>query len=403
MTTLEISRQARRRMRIAARLPTRHPRQIDHVSTAIDQLPEPDTLNAEERAAALTAIARQRNRLDAYLTTLAGHADDNHDSQILGAGTTGTLITAATRCDPATGSAAVNRAKGLREHPHLHAAYQAGTLSTSHVAAILADATRIDDFHTLEADLVTLATTTEPREVRNLLRILVDQSRPDHLDNDFAKQRDKRGISLNPLPGGNYRLDGHLDPITGKRLADALSDLMTRTGPDDTRTPTQRRADALADLLSAAQANRKPFGISGVSILIDADTIGAGHLDDATLIGARLTDLLTCDPILSLIIGRTTSSGFQPLRLDRLARHATHAQRQALAARDRGCIRCGAPPARCEAHHIIGWASGGTTDLENLALLCSRCHHDLHLGHFTITMTNAMPTLGPGPRAPPRG
>ena len=75
MTTLEISRQARRRMRIAAGLPTRHPRQIDHVSTAIDQLPEPDTLNAEERAAALTAIARQRNRLDAYLTTLAGHAD----------------------------------------------------------------------------------------------------------------------------------------------------------------------------------------------------------------------------------------------------------------------------------------------------------------------------------------
>ncbi len=388
-------------MRIAARLPTRHPRPIDPVITAIDQLPEPDTLNAEERAAAMTAIARQRNRLDAYLTTLAGHADDNHDSQILGAGTTGTLITAATRCDPATGSAAVNRAKGLREHPHLHAAYQAGTLSTSHVAAILADAARIKDFDTLEADLVTLATTTEPREVRNLLRILVDQSRPDHLDNDFAKQRDKRGISLNPLPGGNYRLDGHLDPITGKRLADALSDLMTRTGPDDPRTPTQRRADALADLLSAAQANRKPFGISGVSILIDADTIGAGHLDDATLLGARLTDLLTCDPLLSLIIGRTTSSGFQPLRLDRLSRHASHAQRQALAARDRGCIRCGAPPTRCEAHHIIGWASGGKTDLENLALLCSRCHHDLHLGHFTITMTNAMPTLGPGPRAPP--
>ncbi|MCU0298020.1 MAG: HNH endonuclease, partial [Candidatus Nanopelagicales bacterium] len=54
-------------------------------------------------------------------------------------------------------------------------------------------------------------------------------------------------------------------------------------------------------------------------------------------------------------------------------------------ARDRGCLRCGQKPRFCHAHHIVGWASGGLTDLENLCLLCPRCHRDLHLGHYQIT------------------
>jgi hypothetical protein len=34
------------------------------------------------------------------------------------------------------------------------------------------------------------------------------------------------------------------------------------------------------------------------------------------------------------------------------------------------------------------------TDLQNLVLMCSRCHHDLHHGHYTITMQpNGVPTI----------
>jgi predicted HNH restriction endonuclease len=31
----------------------------------------------------------------------------------------------------------------------------------------------------------------------------------------------------------------------------------------------------------------------------------------------------------------------------------------------------------------------GLTDVSNLVLLCSRCHHDLHHGRHTITMSPA--------------
>ncbi|WP_428118482.1 HNH endonuclease signature motif containing protein [Candidatus Poriferisodalis sp.] len=64
----------------------------------------------------------------------------------------------------------------------------------------------------------------------------------------------------------------------------------------------------------------------------------------------------------------------------RKVRTITDAQWQALVARDRGCALCRAAPAWCEGHHIVPWKAParGRTDIENLALLCYRCHGELH-------------------------
>ncbi|WP_419553637.1 HNH endonuclease signature motif containing protein [Candidatus Poriferisodalis sp.] len=41
---------------------------------------------------------------------------------------------------------------------------------------------------------------------------------------------------------------------------------------------------------------------------------------------------------------------------------------------------CQAAPGWCEAHHIVPWKAParGRTDIDNLTLLCFRCHHQLH-------------------------
>ena len=65
----------------------------------------------------------------------------------------------------------------------------------------------------------------------------------------------------------------------------------------------------------------------------------------------------------------------QPLWLGREYRDANEAQRIALAARDRACVGCGASNSFCQPHHIKYWENGGPTDLDNLCLLCSHCHH----------------------------
>jgi hypothetical protein len=72
--------------------------------------------------------------------------------------------------------------------------------------------------------------------------------------------------------------------------------------------------------------------------------------------------------------------------------------RRALEARDRHCVfpGCRAHVRRCNAHHVLEWEHGGSTDLDNLVLLCVRHHHAVHEGGWTITRTAGIPPGGTG-------
>ncbi len=111
----DVSRAAHRRARIRASLPTVAPAGFDEINDDIDALPDPDLLCAEERAAAMRHTARLRNRIEAYLTGLAGAADTG-GFQVLGAGTTGSLVAIATGSPVAVGSGMVNTANALHDH-----------------------------------------------------------------------------------------------------------------------------------------------------------------------------------------------------------------------------------------------------------------------------------------------
>jgi hypothetical protein len=69
--------------------------------------------------------------------------------------------------------------------------------------------------------------------------------------------------------------------------------------------------------------------------------------------------------------------------------------RRALEIRDRHCAfpGCRIGIGWCEAHHIHEWEHGGETNLDNLVLLCSRHHHVVHEGGWTIVKN---PGIDPG-------
>ncbi len=58
-------------------------------------------------------------------------------------------------------------------------------------------------------------------------------------------------------------------------------------------------------------------------------------------------------------------------------RFANKKQVAVITARDKGCTfpGCDAPPGWCEANHVVPWARGGKTTINNLALACSAHHH----------------------------
>ncbi|HEU0103260.1 MAG TPA: DUF222 domain-containing protein [Mycobacteriales bacterium] len=136
--------------------------------------------------------------------------------------------------------------------------------------------------------------------------------------------------------------------------------------------------------------------------LIEADLAGAGPVSPS-IVGTHhpLTRAalrrLACDATISLAVlrtpgqdscpagcptrpGRVCEHLAQPLYVGRSARTISGAQFKALVLRDRHCVvkGCHRPPAQCAGHHVQHWADGGTTDLDNLVLLCHAHHHDHH-------------------------
>jgi hypothetical protein len=86
-----------------------------------------------------------------------------------------------------------------------------------------------------------------------------------------------------------------------------------------------------------------------------------------------------------------------PLNLGRKKRLITPDLRTALNERDRGCAyhNCSRPPRWCEGHHIVHWADGGPTSLENCVLLCEFHHRMIHHGDWTVQMTDGRPEFVP--------
>jgi hypothetical protein len=129
MAVFELSRPGLRRCRIREVLPTEHPPILDQLGDIVDSLPDPAGLSGEQIIGSMTAIARVRNQIDAYLTHLAGAADVQRVAQTFRAGSTGTLVATATSSDPAAGSAMVATARALPAMPHVQHAYSRGLLA----------------------------------------------------------------------------------------------------------------------------------------------------------------------------------------------------------------------------------------------------------------------------------
>ena len=198
-------------------------------------------------------------------------------------------------------------------------------------------------------------------------------------------QRSRRFVKIKTDPtDGMTVLFGRFDPITGALIESALSqkmdELWREEDPRHRATAGQRMADALSQLVT--EETKDTEGRSrGARLLLIADydvitrQLQNGRLADGTPIPVKKARDLACRAEILPAIFRGVS---QPLDLGRSRRIASPAQPIALVARDRACVGCGASASWCQAHHVIPWAVGGKTDLDDMCLLCSRCHHKVH-------------------------
>lgn len=276
----------------------------------------------------------------------------------------------------------VRIALALERMGRTRAAFAAGDLSEARVR-LLADACEAapDVFRRDEGLLVSQARTLSARVFPKALSHWRRLADPDGALADAAKAVQRRRLCVSATWEGMVRLDGDLDPESGSVVLTAIGSLAEPWALDrgDSRSPAQRRADALVEICRRhldspdrpRQGGERPHLLLTLS---PAELAGDGLVNlDTGSIAAEMARRLTCDCNLTPIALDTEGD---PAAVGPRTRVVPPALRRALEARDGGCTHpdCDVPARWCDAHHIQHWARGGPTSATNLKLLCRRHH-----------------------------
>ncbi len=108
---------------------------------------------------------------------------------------------------------------------------------------------------------------------------------------------------------------------------------------------------------------------------------GRSELDDGTRVSAETSRRLSCDAALVRV---TRGPRGSVLNVGRRTRTIPPALRRALEVRDRGCRFPGCGLRFADAHHVVHWADGGETSLDNSMLLCRYHHRLVHEGGWEV-------------------
>jgi len=287
----------------------------------------------------------------------------------------------------------IKNAVRLRELDATRDGLAAGTVPAGHAQLIAraAEDAPIDD-----AFLAERAQREGYDEFRRTVARHVAETNRDDGASILERQRQARSGTIRTRAGdGMTALHLEVDPVTGARLGTVIAAAERRLfrNEDSTtqRTPQQRTADAITELLLDPHAKRP----NGASLIVVADydmvnhQLANGRLADGTPIPIGEIARIAVDAeVLPTIFEAATGD----LRMGRSRRTATELQRAALALRDKGCVGCGIPPERCQHHHIDEWQHGGPTDYANLVTVCHHCHNDkIHQQGFTTEWDSDRP------------
>jgi hypothetical protein len=291
-------------------------------------------------------------------------------------------------------AAHVSLARKLSALPGVTEAFAAGEISRAH-AQVIADAytpERTDALESLESQFVGAARECTPLELRSVVRYATDAIDFDRGAIDDADQHAQRRWHMSHTFEGVLKIDAVFTGADAELWETAVAAAMERERvADDQRTPAQWRADAATSIVrdvldTGAMGNHRKVR-PHVTVVVDLDDLPGttpelvdlvrtdrryrGTLSRATL------DRIMCDCDITRVVMAGDS---EVLDVGRAQRTVSRAQWTALVARDRQCVApyCDAPPQRCEAHHRRRWGEGGSTDIDNLELLCWKHHRERH-------------------------
>jgi hypothetical protein len=209
---------------------------------------------------------------------------------------------------------------------------------------------------------------------------------------------ERRSLQFIRLEGGAVALSALLDPIGAAVVQTAVMVLAAPNGAHDDRKLPRRLADALIEVANHAMDLGVVPGKGGqrahlqltasVETVMGLEGASGGDLEFAGPVTAATVQRIACDASIRRVL---LGPGSVVMDVGRSRRLPSISGRDALRARSGVCAwpRCERPMAYTNAHHLVHWAHGGETDLENLVLLCYSHHWRVHEGGWQLVRADA--------------
>jgi hypothetical protein len=330
------------------------------------------------------------------LLTLIREFDEQKGWEYLGFPNCASWLNFKCGIDMNTARERVRVAHALAKLPNVDKHFAEGAISYSKVRAIsrVADATN-EDYFLMNARHGTAY------HVEKLVRKFRQARKLQDIDENTDPRRHRR-LNYHYEADGELVIKGRFPAEHGALILKALEMALEKSFGEkkdsadheehgDESIPA-RRADALVEVAETymnsepvpnATADRYQVVVHVRADAADdqAAAVHTPHIEDGPGVSAETSRRIACDCSLLRV---DEDGGGEPLSVGRKTRSIPPAIRRALTLRDGGCRFPGCNHDRfVDGHHIVHWANGGETRLENLVLLCRHHHHLVHEGGFT--------------------
>jgi hypothetical protein len=311
-------------------------------------------------------------------------------------------------CHMNAGAAANSIAVGemLEKLPESHQAVVDGEIGFAHLATMARTGEALQERFD-EKVLVEKAKESSPGKFFYICHHARHAADPKGYATEQAEQVEQRRLTLSRWMDGSVLISGQLDPVGGAAVLSVIEPLARKSGPDDDRCLEKRNADALVELASGGGSQAQIQVTSSLETLLSLAGAPAAEMEHCLPVSSKTIERLACDSSIARVLLNSES---QVIDVGRSKRVVSEPGRRALTARDGHCLwtQCERPASRSAAHHLVHWIHGGSSDLDNLILLCHRHHWMVHEGGCQIVRRDdgriitipPMVTFGPPSRGP---
>src|ERR671934_1375960 len=304
----------------------------------------------------------------------------------------------------------VETARQLGSLPKTEEALARGEIGYQHAVAMARTAEHVGAAAVRKAEsmLLKAAETMDPGQFVGVAKQFEHQVDAEGALDQANRAHQRRYVQLSEPTNGLVRIEGQLITEAAGWLRTAMEPYM-KPSKNDERTAGQRAHDALVELCRRAgmansrHANGRDGSAPRVQLIIKTtvDTLAgiegapAGELEWGGTLPAETVRRMACDSAIT----RITGLGELEHEVTHASRTIAPATRRALVARDQHCVfpGCDRPSPWCDGHHLVFWADGGPTKLENLGLVCGPHHRRVHEEGWTLNRKDGRWVATPPP------